>query len=425
MSTQAIEGEIVSKDAAWPEVDDNGQVIVEGFEPAKTNADGSFKVNNLNAGTARMELSSQWYKRPSDQRFLSLSDLHDNVKARSDATITIPSKTKEIEFTAPEPETLEDTHKLSVLVNGEEVEPTHYSFGQIANLAGAPAGYLRKLPSQIVKDNLNYSLRYLRQVEDVKLYARPGADLRAATGPDYGRIFDHEVVEAVRQVAGNGTGDTRWKIPGRMDWRTMVYDPNVIPTLDSTTLYASDRDVYIFLVDDRNPICIGKARDGQDDIVFRGFYLANSEVGAGAMTLASFYLRGLCDNRIMWGVEGFEKLSMRHSKGAPARFIAEAKPALLELTNRSSAKLIDAVAQAKAAKVATDEDGALDFLKARGIAGGQAKKVLDIFEKEEGGHARSAWDMAQGITALARSITHQDDRVSMERVAGRILDKVA
>lgn len=48
------------------------------------------------------------------------------------------------------------------------------------------------------------------------------------TGPDYGRIFDHELVAAVQRIAGNGTGDTRWKVPGVLDWLTGVYNPSVV-----------------------------------------------------------------------------------------------------------------------------------------------------------------------------------------------------
>ena len=32
-------------------------------------------------------------------------------------------------------------------------------------------------------------------------------ELCAVTGPDYGRIYDHELVCAVMRLAGNGTGD--------------------------------------------------------------------------------------------------------------------------------------------------------------------------------------------------------------------------
>jgi hypothetical protein len=50
------------------------------------------------------------------------------------------------------------------------------------------------------------------------------AELRAVTGPDYGRIFDHELASAVQRIAGNGTGDTRWKVPGVLDWSTGIYN---------------------------------------------------------------------------------------------------------------------------------------------------------------------------------------------------------
>ena len=100
-------------------------------------------------------------------------------------------------------------------------------------------------------------------------------ELRAVTGPDYGRIWDHELVAAVIKIAGNGTGDTRWKVPGVLDWNTMTHNPFVDITKDTTTLYASDRDVFLFLVDDTHPIEAGRLPDGSPDLYFRGFYCWN------------------------------------------------------------------------------------------------------------------------------------------------------
>ena len=80
------------------------------------------------------------------------------------------------------------------------------------------------------------------------------------------------LVEAVQRIAGNGTGDTRWKVPGVLDWSTGVYNPDVEISRDTTTLYASDRDVFLFLVDDHNPIEAGRLPDGSPDLYFRGFY---------------------------------------------------------------------------------------------------------------------------------------------------------
>lgn len=387
-------------------------------------ATGSFKVANLKAGEVRSDLAKQWIARPADERFLSLADLHQSTLKRTRETFEERIDTRTVEFIAPTPKVIEDTHKMTVgLKDGREVAPTHWSFGQLASLAQAPAGYLRKLPSQIVADALTYGMRYNRANEAVKLYGRDGLDLRAATGPDYGRIFDHEVVEAVQQIAGNGVGDSRWKVPGVMDWRTMVYDPNHPVTKDTTTLYASDRDIFIFLVDDRNPISVGKLPNGDDDLVFRGFYVTNSEVGSSALKIAAFYLRAICCNRLMWGVEGFQEVSMRHSKYAPARFLEEARPALQSFAEGSSARLLEGVEKAKAAKIASDNDEALDFLANRGMSRKRATEVMEYVEREEGRPLRTVWDVAQGISAAARTIEHTDERVAFEREAQKLLDR--
>jgi hypothetical protein len=385
---------------------------------------GARKVN-VSAGTSRGDLSTEWIARPADQKFLSLDALRASVQKRRDTSSEVTIPTKKIEFNAPEIRTIADTHKLTVgLPNGIERPASNWAFGQIAGLAKFPAAPLRELPSPLVADILSYRMHHARDVEDVKLYHNADA-LMCATGPDYGRIFDAEVVEAVQQIAGNGTGESRWKVPGVLDWRTHIYDPNAPVTLDTTTLFASDRDVFMFLVDDRNPIEIGKLADGSPDYVFRGFYVTNSEMGKGAMKVCAFYLRAICCNRIMWGVEGFEEVSLRHSKHAPARFIEEVRPALNSFGDAGTLKLVEGVQKAKAAKLAADDEEALDFLRKRDFSKSRAKSILETVEREEQHPARTAWDFAQGITALARNELNTDTRLELELEARKLLDKVA
>lgn len=385
----------------------------------------AFKTGNFNQGQTITTVSRQWLARPADEKFTSLSDLRAAVAARRETAFERRIDTKRIEFVAPEPQSIEDTHDLSVgLPTGEILGPSHWSFGQLAGLAKAPAGYLRTLPSQIAADALTYGMRYSREIDEVKLYASSGS-LLAATGPDYGRIFDEEVVSAVMQVAGNGTGDSRWKVPGTLDWRTMVYDPNTPVTPDTTTLFASDRDVFMFLVDDRNPIEVGKLPSGDPDLMFRGFYVTNSEVGRGSLRLAAFYLRAVCCNRILWGVERFEEITMRHTKMAPSRFVEQARPALNSFANGSVKALLEGVEKAKAAKVATDDEQMMDFLQGRKLSRSRALEVMETVEREEGRKARTIWDITQGLTAVARTVPNNDNRIELEGEARKLLDKVA
>ena len=245
-------------------------------------------------------------------------------------------------------------------------------------------------------------------------------ELRAVTGPDYGRIWDHELVGAIRNMVGG----TDWKVPGVLDWSTMHHNPNVDVTKDTTTLYASDRDVFVFLVDDRNPIEAGRLPNGEPDLYFRGFYAWNSEVGSTVLGIASFYLRGVCQNRNLWGVEGMEEIKIRHSKFAANRFAAEATPALASFARSSPDSFISGVKAARDAKVASDDDERGAFLRKRGFGKGDTQAIIDAVFREEGHPAETVYDFVQGITALARTKTHQDARLAMEKQAKRLMEAV-
>lgn len=387
-----------------------------------------YKVGNFEKGKSIQRVSGQWAMRPDDQRFLSLSALQayvDQIKEESFVDVVNVADI-EVRSKREEPNLLRLVIPSATKGHEVTVDPTHWSFGQIASLVGVPAGYLRKLPGAIAGINLQYGLMNFRE-EAIKSYVRENGatELRAATGPEYGRIFDAEVVAAVRRIAGNGTGDTQWKVPGMLDWGTMLYDPLHPISKNTTTLFASDRDVFIFLVDDTHPIEIGKLPDGSPDLIFRGFMVWNSEVGSKTLGVSTFYLRGICCNRILWGVEGYSEISLRHSKNAPMRFDAEVQPALDSYANASTDNLLRGIKQAREAIVARSDDDRAAFLEGAGFTKPQSKKIIATVLAEEGHEPESVWDFVQGITAAARDITYQDDRVAMERRAGKLLDKVA
>ena len=381
----------------------------------------TFKVNP-HKGEVISKVSSQWFSRPDDQRFLSLSELESAVHKRSAAASQEIVDVKSIYVDA-------DRNNPDALTLGfnnvTNISPNHWSFGQLSSLAGAPAGYMRKLPSTIAGINLQYGLQNLR-AENVKMFYNPDdEELYAATGTEYGRVFDHELVSAIRKIAGNGTGDTRWKVPGLLDWTTHRYNPFVDLTKQNTTLYASDRDVFVFLVDDTHPIEIGKLSNGDPDVVFRGFYAWNSEVGSKTLGISTFLFRAVCQNRNIWGAQDISEVVIRHSKNAPQRFAAEAEPALLEYANASDQGIILGIQNAKNAIVATTDEDRIQWLGKRGFSAKQAQNIIDTVIREEDTKPASVWDFVQGITAVARNIGHTDERVALEKLAGNLLKKVS
>ena len=384
---------------------------------------GGYKVD-ASRGQRVSRVSSEWFSRPADEQFSSLSELFASVRGRAER-----SRTQTVESAAIRVEaSRENTDRLALMLPGSEtpVAPTHWSFGQLAALVGAPAAYLRQLPAPLAGINLQYGLTAHRAEQIKTLEVDDGrVELRAVTGPDYGRIYDHELVEAVRRIAGDGVGDTRWKVPGVLDWSTGVYNPRVDVTRDTTTLYASDRDVFLFLVDDLNPIEAGRLPDGSPDLYFRGFYCWNSEVGAKTLGMASFYLRAVCQNRNLWGVEDFQEIAIRHSKYAASRFATEAKPALTRFANSSPAPFVNSIGAARAQIVARTDEDRTEFLRKRGFSKAETAKIIETVLAEERRKPESVFDFVQGITAIARGKTHQDARLELEAQAKKLLDHAA
>src|SRR5262245_52816316 len=213
--------------------------------------------------------SHQWRNRPADERFTSLIDMQehfDRIRAESRQCV---SSTRRIEA---RPIELEGFEIVADKVDGP-VTPTHHAFGQVAQLAKAPAGYLRTLPAPIAADCLNYGLRFNRDIDDVGLLTHHnGSDmLRAATGPNYGRIWNADVLTTMVSRFGDGvTG--QWKVPGE-------FGKDVVVTKANTTLFAGDRDMFVFLADERNRIEMPNRRGGKPGMLARGFFIWNSEVG--------------------------------------------------------------------------------------------------------------------------------------------------
>jgi len=382
-----------------------------------------FRVDT-SRGERISRVSSEWFSRPDDERYLSLTDLYDAVRRRADRAQarTVESRSAKVEAAR------DNAERLALLVPGrdEPVAPTHWSFGQLCGLVGAPSSYMRQLPAALAGINLQHGLLSHRAELLKTLETNDGrVELRAVTGPDYGRIWDHELVAAVIDIAGNGTGDTMWKVPGVLDWATMTHNPFVDITKDTTTLYASDRDVFLFLVDDTHPIEAGRLADGTPDLYFRGFYCWNSEVGSKTLGIASFYLRAVCMNRNLWGVENLEEITIRHSKFAAQRFAHEAAPALTSFANSSPAPFIAGIKAARERIVARSDEDRESFLRKRGFSKSETAKIIETVLSEEHRKPESIFDFVQGITALARSKTHQDTRLELEGKARKLLERAA
>lgn len=367
---------------------------------------------NLNGGNITTA-SRQWATRPDDQRFLSLTDLDAHCRAQRARSIgkVVASRT----LTAVP---VEGDHSALRITgpNGGPVDVTHWAFGQLAQRAGAPAGYLRGLPAPLAADCINYGLKYDRDVEDLGvLLEKPEgetAQLRAVTGPNYGRIWNAQITQALVNRFGDGvTG--HFRVPGEFGERVPV-------TKQNTTLYASDRDLFVFLADEDRRIEVPNRRPGQSGSLARGFFVWNSEVGSTSWGIAMFLFDYVCRNRIVWGAQEYVEVRGRHTASAPHKWIEQVAPMVEAYAESSAAPVQQAIENAQKKRI-DDIDA---FLKQRFTAG-QVTAIKHAHEAEEMRPIESLWDAATGITAYAKGIPHQDARVQVERAAGKLLDLAA
>jgi hypothetical protein len=358
-----------------------------------------------------MQAHKNWLSRPADERFVSLDAMHDAAADDMAHSKGVTVSSRSITF---EP-VGEGTQDLQIIgPSGAGFAPTHWAFGQLAQRAGAPADYLRELPSALAADCLNWGMKYQRDVQDVGLllYQNGGpAKLRAATGPNYGRIWDADAIDQMRRLFGNGTHGNRWHVPVAFNGKAESI------TKDNTTLYRGDRDWFAFLCDGEHDIDVKNRRNGQTGRMQRGFFAWGSEVGSRSQGFGTFCFDYMCSNHIVWGVSGFEDMRIRHTSGAPDRFLEEMVPALEAYANSETTGIREAIAAAQEKRLG---EKANDFLASR-FGARLATKLQAVHLLEEQRPVETVFDAVTAATAYAKSIPWIGQRVELEREAGKLL----
>jgi hypothetical protein len=372
--------------------------------------------------------SAQWAARPADERYLTLESLLAAVTARAERCEVQVTPNKHFKVQG------EDKAGSELLIDTEMgmLAPTHWSFGQLASMAQVPAKWLRTIGTHtggpsLASYALNYGIQMLAAKDSVQIMAengpmatteaelqaweqagRPPIDtLRCITGRDYGRIYDREVVQAVIDVNQDG----RWHVPSAS---YKAQNPQ-----RATTLYASDRDCFIFLVDEAHDVEIRLEGDGVRNL-HRGFITWNSEVGSATFGLMTFLYDYCCDNRTIWGAEEVKTFTVRHTAGGPDRFRREAQPMLAKYADASVQDVKRRLEAASRFKLGNTDDEVIAWLRKQAFAKGEATQIIESAKAEEG-DARTLWQIVQGVTAKARSIQHQDDRLALEQRGSALL----
>lgn len=375
--------------------------------------------------------SRQWATRPADQRFWTLAEMLQAVDHYRDSARTAVAPLASLQA-------VPDGDEL--LIQGKAGTParlTHWSMGQLARTVGAPAEYLRGLPADLAAANVNHGLasRPASDSANLLIHRNGSLVLRSLTSDSYTRIWDADVVKRCLELECFG-----WRVPPARP--AIANDPSARPATEADCLadrthglsvkpgdliapaglYASDHDCFIFMVSE------SRLRDGTEGGLSRGFFLSNSEVGAAALKLTTFLYRHVCGNHIVWGAEGVKDLRIVHRGKADSRWSRQLAAEIRIYADASAANDEARIVAAQRLTLGADKDAVLAALFAR-LRGDLPAKTLGLAydraaldsSSDRTIDPRTVWGMVQGITAMSQDTPHTDERVRLDRAAGKVL----
>ena len=386
------------------------------------------------------EAHSQWAQRPDDERFETLGAMQLATKEHADSARVSTVDVGQLRA---------DVIDGDVRLIGKTETPaklTHYSFGQLSRYAGAPAAYLRELPATLAAQNLNHGLKARVQTDKAQLLLHKNGSLvaRAITSDSYDRVWNYEVIDAL----GKRLTPAGWQVPparpARKDQKgtRVATEADILPNqgdfglrvkvgdpIAPAGLYASDHDMFAFLVNTRDQI-----NDGAK-LLSRGVFIQNSEVGDCSLRLKTFTLDHVCGNHIVWGASNVTEVSVRHVKGELShrgRTLGKAfaKWSLLSRQLPSAGELETQIKAAKAKEIGATKEEVLDalfsFARARGLQALSRSALeagYDVAERTPRyGSPRSVWGVVNGLTEYSQTTPFADERTTLDVQAGRIME---
>jgi hypothetical protein len=310
---------------------------------------------------------------------------------------------------------------LESTVSDVKVQFNHWSFGQFADKVGAPPNYLRRLSPELAVQNLQYlwgNLLENKTNQGLQISLLKPEDetevlkVRAFLSDRYSRITDCSIAEKVRSL-------------GEMGWQpapaTELMNGGI-----TRGLYASDRDIFAFLVDNNRRVFEKDPNGG----LSRGFMISNSEVGSKSFHLLTFLYSYICGNHNVWGVEEVAEARVRHIGAAATKGFQELEVYIKHYAEGSAKEDEYKIQRCMTHLLAeTKEDlvSQLFNLKSLGLSKKLINAAYDAAESHEDwyGAPLSAWGFGNGLTHVAREIIHMDERVSVEKAAGKIFEMAA
>jgi len=390
-----------------------------------------------------MKASNQWSSRPADETFWGLDDAQVAALAMKNAA----REAKDVPYDALHVEAIDGELAL-VGQSGKPAFPTFSATGQLCARARFPHSVAARQPAQLAADNINWGL-------GERLKARSGDEngdscvlllhkgderlgLRAMTSEKYERLWHSDLLARTRSMLGSG-----WRVPPARPSPSRCADPRIRPateddirgiegltsigvgdTIGPAGAYVSDKDMFVFVVN-KNAI------DGPSGGLSRFAFLFNNEIGTGSWGFTFGYFDHVCGNHIVWGAQGVKEIRVRHvGEGSFEDGVGKVVCELREYAD--SAASLDEAGLKRAATLelgaTRDEvvEAVFEFARKKRVGELSEKRIKAAYDRaveaDRYGAPNTPWAISSGLTELSQETAFANERLGLDRAAGRVLE---
>ena len=351
----------------------------------------------------------EWRDRPIEECYPTLAALQEVTQARAYASVISRKSPSDLIFAVNPAD-----GDLVVKSNetGSLAVPTNWAFSQMAGLLKAPAAWCQKVPAALAVQNLNWAAQSAPREAMMMMWANgsnPGV-IRCFTSPDYGRLPDWEVVQAIRTLTNDETGG--WKRP-----------PSILDHEAPRGYYAGDRNIFIFCVNES-----AQLDDDSSDGLHRGFFCWNSEVRQMSFGFKAFLYRRVCGNHLVYGAKELFDVRMIHLGKHMAEKAVKALGGILKrYMDSGTDKDQMIINKARTYQIRKTKAEIVDWLQARHPGGAwrptEAKAIVDQAE-ELGKDPTILWNLVNAATVISQKKLFTDERTAVDAHAGAMMEVV-
>jgi len=333
------------------------------------------------------QASQELYRREADEVYPSLTALWGHCRSRKENSrdLWISPETLQVRPGAE--------HRLSVDAGVDgELQLNDWSFGQLCRLAGVERRTINRLTTDTASKVFEETLP--RGRKPYQVYAE-GDKIRSIHGAAYTRLYDAELMEAIRDFKAD-------------------FEPPPKGTNGGTGLYCGEQDMFCFLIDPTGWVEIN------GEAFAPGFFLWNSEVGRRAVGISTFWFQAVCQNHLVWDAIEVVEFKRKHTANVHEALthVQRMIETLIEKRDERRDGFSKMVTQAMEMRLGNDSEEVLKELRKHGVNPQLAKRAIE--------HARpngplTLFTIVDALTRFAHDKKFIGDRTAADQVASKLL----